>query len=139
MKKFKLSTGDRIVLGMLLDAGKSNAFTHKIIRQLKETLSFSEKEIEKAQIKTYANGTVNFKPGAADKEIEVGPTAEQFIKDRLIALDTSSQLSAEQLDLYIQFVGEPTPPVEEKKDGDSGKEVADAGKDVQDDKGQGNG
>jgi hypothetical protein len=98
-----LSVFDRLILLNILPH-EGDYTTLKILRQLREDLSFSEEE--HAALQFTQDGT-NMKwrsDGAADKEIQIGPKAHNIIADRLKELDKAKKLHEQHMGLYERFV-----------------------------------
>lgn len=103
----KLKVFERLLLQNILPA-EGDILTLRIVRDLRDALSFSEEETAALDIKQEP-GTTHVKWVAeADipTEIEVGPVAHGLIRDRLIALNNDKKLTLEHLPLYERFVEE---------------------------------
>ena len=94
----ELTVMERLVLLQILPK-EGNLLQLKIVRQLREELSFSEQE----------HATLNFQEGdglinwdqnkAGPKEVELGTKALEMIHKALAELDKAGKLRAEYLDL----------------------------------------
>lgn len=116
----KLGVEERITLSGILPR-EGNFLTLKIIRKLREALSFSEQEHRKYDFKTegttYINddgnkvtvpaGTLHWNPKVEqDSEIEIGPQGTKVIVEILQKLDKDGKLSDRHFSLYEKFIGE---------------------------------
>jgi len=101
----EFKTFDRLILLNLLP--KEGNFTDlKILRKLKEELSFSEKEHEALQFEFGENGSVRWNlEGDVPKEVEMGSRAKTIIEEILKKLDSEKKLKEEHLSLYEKFIG----------------------------------
>ena len=103
----KMKVFERLLLQNILPA-EGDILTLRIVRDLREALSFSEKELEALDI-TQEPGTTSVKwVAAADvpTEIEVGPVAFGLVRERLVALNNDKKLTVEHVPLYERFVEE---------------------------------
>ena len=108
--QYKMDIGDRLrLLSILPEQG--NLLTIRIVRELREGLSFSEAELADAQIRVEQteDGTVTrWQEGAIqDKALDIGPKAAEVIRDALSELDSAGALRVEHLDLVDLFEYEP--------------------------------
>jgi len=104
----KLTIIERIALLGLLPA-ENNFVTLKIIRKLKEDLSFSEDEIKQFEIKAendrmFWNVKVENNLMPDGKEIAIGEKASDIIVEALKKLDESKKLAERHVSLYEKFV-----------------------------------
>jgi hypothetical protein len=101
----KLSVFDRLILLNILP--KEGDFTTlKIMRKMKEDLSFSEEEHKALSFKTGDNGAVSWKTeGDTNKEINFGEKATDLIVETLKKLDKDKKLKEEHYSLFEKFVG----------------------------------
>jgi len=99
----KLSVKDRIVLLGILPA-TGDFLTLKIVRQLREALSFSEEETK--VLKLSNDGQQVKWEAEADpmKDVEIGVTAADLIVASLKKLDEKKELNADTYGLYETFV-----------------------------------
>lgn len=103
----KLSVYERLVLLNTLP-NEGNFITLKIVRELREGLSFNEKEIKELNL------TVNPEKGTAtwdkekepNKEIDIGREAKKIIVEALEKLDKDEKMTQEHFSLYEKFVEE---------------------------------
>ena len=99
----KLSVGDRLILlGVIPLQGDFTML--KIIRNMREELSFSEEEHKKLNFRQ--EGEMMFwEEGLEDKEINFGEKATDIIVDAFKKLNDQKKLRIEQMELYERFVG----------------------------------
>lgn len=93
---------DRVVLLDILPQ-MGDITTVRIVRSLREELSFTEAEHVKFGIKAL-DGRVSWKTSAA-KEIEIGPKAREVIVNSFKWLDGQKKLTLVHLEMYERFVG----------------------------------
>lgn len=96
---------ERILLLGVLPPTSGSALYLRIIRKLREDLSFSEDEAAALNIHEQ-DGMLLFNNGP-EKEIEVGPVAVEFIAKSLREMDQSGRLSEDSLGLFERFVEAP--------------------------------
>ena len=78
--------------------------TLRIVRQLREDLSFSEDEHKALAFEQQANGTINWKLDAeVVKEVSIGTKAKKLIVDALQRLNTEKKLREAHLPLFERF------------------------------------
>ena len=102
----KLTVFERVVLlGILPEQG--NFLTLKIVRQLREGLSFTETELKALDLKQ--NGDqVTWNPAAANPEgteIIIGEKATDIIVEALKKLNDEGKLMEQHFTLYEKFIG----------------------------------
>jgi len=78
-----LTVKERIVLGQALIGVRGNLTELRIIRQLREDLSFSEEEHKELNIQIEGDGIFWNTEGEQPKEIEIGDVARKIIVNRL--------------------------------------------------------
>ena len=101
--KHELSVKDRLVLLNILPEQSSLA-TLRIVRELREGLSFSEEEHQATTMRNLDDGRLMWEEGMVpDKEIEIGPKAASVIRDALAKLDQSDELTMDHLDMCDEF------------------------------------
>ena len=105
--KIKLSVHERLVLLNILPP-EGNFITLKIVRQLRESLSFNEKEVKEVKLsidpeKGNATWDASKDP---NKEVEIGREANKVIIEALEKLDKDAKLTQEHFSLYEKFVEE---------------------------------
>jgi hypothetical protein len=102
-----LNTKERLIL--LASLPKEGDFTTlKIVRNLREDLSFSEEEYKVLNFVVQPNGggvKWNDK-GEKPKEISIGEKATDVIVDALKRLNAEKRLTEDHFALYEKFVGE---------------------------------
>jgi hypothetical protein len=104
-REMKLYVIDRVSLLSILPE-KGDFLTLKIIRQLREELSFSEEEIKALRL-TSANGSVTWNAAAdSGKDVQIGEKATDLIVDTLKKINEKKELTQQLFGLYAQFVGE---------------------------------
>jgi len=103
----QLNVFERLVLLNTLPR-EGDYTTLKLLRKLKEELSFSEKEHEELQFANDGgNGRIKWRTEAdRSKEIEIGSKMKEVITDSLQELDKSCKLTEEHLGIYEKFVDE---------------------------------
>jgi len=101
----ELKVYERLILLNILP--KEGDFTTlKIVRKLREDLSFSEDEHKVLQFEQ-SEGTVKWKSeGDIPKDIPIGEKATDVIADVLKKLSKDKKLNDSHFDLYEKFVGE---------------------------------
>ena len=99
----ELKVSDRLILLNLLP--KEGDFTTlKIVRKLREDLSFSEAEHKALEFKQ-ENGNIQWKQaGDIPKDIPIGEKASDIIVDVLKKLDKEKKLQESHFNLYERFV-----------------------------------
>ena len=104
--EYQLSIGNRLRLLTILPE-QGNLLTIRIVRELREGLSFSEAELQDAQIRQEErNGSMitTWTEGAIpDKVVDIGPKAAEVIRDALGELDKNDALTVEHLALVDLF------------------------------------
>lgn len=99
----KLSVGDRLVLLSILPQ-ESDFTTLKIVRKMKEDLSFSEDE-HKALKFRFEDDRVFWEDTKVDRDIAFGEKATDIIVNAFGELDKQKRLKLEHMELYERFVG----------------------------------
>ena len=101
----KLSIRERLVLLSILPA-QGNFITLKIVRKLRENLSFSGEEIERYKF-IQSEGKVTWDGEVEQmKPIEIGTQAKVIIGEALKQLDETKKLRDEHYSIYEKFVTE---------------------------------
>jgi hypothetical protein len=99
-----LSVFDRLILLNIMPK-EGDITTLKIIRKLKDDLSFSEEEHTALQFKN-EDGQIMWKEDAdIQKEIEIGEKASDIIADALKSLNKAKKLTESHIPLYERFIG----------------------------------
>jgi len=103
----KLNIGERFAILNLLPREASFA-NLKILRKLKEDLSFSEKEWREYGFEEAPNGGLRWKPEIANatKEVVVGEVANQMIVKKLKELNGQDKVPDDCFTIYEKFVKE---------------------------------
>jgi len=98
----ELSVLERLILVGILPS-KGNATTLKLVRQLREELSFDEDEHE---LLNFIQEGENIRWNQSDtvKDVEIGPKMMSIIVEELSSLDEKETLNSEQLALYEKFI-----------------------------------
>jgi len=103
LANMKLSVGDRLILlGIIPQQGDFT--TLKIVRDMRDELSFSEEEHKKLKFRQEENMTY-WEEGLEDKEINFGEKATDIITDAFKKLNDQKKLRIEHMELYEKFVG----------------------------------
>ena len=109
--KVKLTVKQRIhLLNILPDKG--NITMIKMLRVLREALSFDEKENKVLSLKQHTNGMVTWDPKSekkSGKEINIPDTILEKVRQTLEQLNVSESLSDEHLELFEMFVSDTLP------------------------------
>lgn len=101
----ELTITDRLVLLQVLPK-EGDIITIKIIKDLIDSLSFSEKELKDYSI-TIQDNAVNWdEKKAQNKKVEIGPKALSVIVSELEKLNSEKKLTIEHLPVYDKFLGE---------------------------------
>lgn len=100
----QLGVFDRLILLNVLP--KEGDFTTiKIVRTLREELSFSEEEHKALEFDFGAEGQVKWKQDAdKPKEVEIGEKATDLIVETMKKLSSDKKLTEQHLSLYEKFV-----------------------------------
>ena len=99
----KLDVRERLVLLSVLPP-EGDFITLKVVRKLKENLSFSEDEIKLYKfVQTGANVTWNDKIEQS-KPIEIGTKAKEVIQEALRKLNDDKKLKDDHFSIYEKFV-----------------------------------
>jgi hypothetical protein len=99
----KLSVGDRLILlGVIPQQGDFT--TLKIVRNMRDELSFSEEEHKKLNFRQEGE-MMHWGKGVKSKEINFGEKATDIIVDAFKKLNDQKKLRIEQMELYERFVG----------------------------------
>jgi len=100
----KLDVAERIrLLGILPEKG--NLLTLKIVRTLRDELSFSEAEHKEINIQVKQD-RITWKDGAAEKDVEIGDQAANIIEVRLKEMDKANELTLPDIELWEKFIGD---------------------------------
>ena len=100
----KLNVKERLVLLTLLPA-EGNFLTLKVVRKLRESLSFSEEELEAYKfVETNGRTTWN-ETDRPPKDVQIGKEGRKLIKKALGKLDKEEKLTEDHVFAYEKFVG----------------------------------
>lgn len=104
----KLTVAERIIIGNILPS-EGNFVTLRVIRDLRNNLSFSDEELAKLSFKGDGNSKIFWDSVAEQemgpKEVEIGQAALGIIRDALLKLDREGRLTEQMLDVYERFLG----------------------------------
>jgi len=99
-----LSVFERLILLNIMPK-EGDITTIKIIRKLKDDLSFSEEEHTALQFKN-EDGQIMWKEDAdIQKEIEIGEKASDIIAEALKSLNKAKKLTEAHISIYERFTG----------------------------------
>jgi len=99
----ELNVGERLVLLDILPK-EGNFLTLKILRKMREDLSFDEEELKLFGIEQKDN-VVNWDDTMGKpKEIEIGEKATEIIAEALTTLNNQNRLKDQHFELYERFV-----------------------------------
>lgn len=103
----ELSITDRILLLNLLPP-TGDILTLRIVRKLREELSFSEEELAEFELRHLPDkDEVRWtKSKERTKNIEFGPKAQMLVAEELRKKDKEKQLTEQYIDLFNRFVEE---------------------------------
>ena len=99
----ELTILERIVLLGILPK-EANYVTLKIINDLRNELSFNEKEIKEFGIREEGQNVTWNMQKARTKKIEIGERMYEIIVSALKKLDEANKINAENASLYEKFV-----------------------------------
>lgn len=103
----KLTVFERVNLLSILPR-EGDFTTLKLMRKVREDLSFTEKEHKLLQFKNFPDGRVTWNAKVAEnciREFEMGEVVTLQIKDKLKKLNSQKKLRDEHFTLYEKFVG----------------------------------
>ncbi len=102
----KLGVKDRILLGSLLPS-EADFVTLKVVRQLREALSFSDEELQTLDI-VQSDGMVKWSSDGeskiGEKDFLISGKVFEMISDSLKKLDQQKKLTEDYISLYEKFV-----------------------------------
>ena len=100
----KLGIAERISVLNILPA-EGNIITLRVVNELRESLSFSEKELADCKISQDDNGRIMWDASAAlVKDVKIGDTARDIIKAALKKLDDGNKLTAQLVPVWDKFM-----------------------------------
>lgn len=103
----ELQISERLVLLSILPA-EGDYSTLKIVRELRESLSFNEGEHKKYNLRN-EEGKIFWNNDAGEpKEIPIGEKAKDIIVNAFKELSEQKKLRIEYMELYERFVGDKT-------------------------------
>ena len=97
----KLAIGERLMLLNLLPP-EGDLTSIKIVRKLRESLSFNEDELEEYNIKVLDGGRISW-DSQEEKDIEVRAKARSLILKALHDLDEKGKVTEQHLSLFEKF------------------------------------
>lgn len=99
----ELTIFERLILLSILPQ-EGNFMTLKIVRQMREDLSFSEEEHKTLNFKQENDRIVWNQTSEKIKNVSLGEKAIEIIADALKKLDDSKKLTEQHFSLYEKFV-----------------------------------
>jgi hypothetical protein len=103
--KMELNVIERLILLNILPK-EGNFTTLKIVRKLREGLSFTEEEHRVLNFVSENGNMAWQKAGDTPVSIYIGEIGENIIKDLLLKLDKEEKLTEQHASLYVKFIGE---------------------------------
>jgi len=100
----KLDVRERLVLLSVLPQ-EGNFITLKVVRKLREGLSFNEEELKQYNFVQEDQRVTWDDKVEQSKEIEIGEKAMDIIKEALKKLNEDKKLKDEHFTIYEKFVG----------------------------------
>ncbi len=117
----KLSVFERLLLLNILPA-EGDMTTLRIIRQMKEDLSFTEEEHKALEFDMGEGGSVRWKADADTmKDVPIGEKGQDIIKEQLVKANDQKKLQLQHMALYERFVEGKEP--EAQINGQTGKPI----------------
>lgn len=101
----KFNVQDRVILLNILPS-EGSYINLKLVRKLRESLSFSEKEHEELNLK--AEGSRVTWEKDVEKDVHIGDTMRELIIRALYQLDKAGKLTEAHIPVYEKFIGEGT-------------------------------
>lgn len=95
--EMKLTVLERLLLLQIMP-NEGNLTTLRIVRDMARDLSFSEEEHAALNIQQ-ENDAVTWNLGTPDKDVKLGPKAQELIRESLARLDEQGKLRLAMLDL----------------------------------------
>ena len=100
----ELTTKQRIILLSTLLGARGNLTELRILRELREALSFTEEEHAALEMVSDDEGNISWSSkNDSTKEVEIGEVARGLIIDQLKTLNRSGQLADGHLDIIELF------------------------------------
>lgn len=103
MKTFTLSVLDRVVILNILPA-EGNMVTLLALRQLKESVVFSEFENSKLDVKIENGNLFWNKEKEENKDVEISASMRGLIETALKKMDAEGKLTEQMVDTYQKFI-----------------------------------
>jgi hypothetical protein len=101
-----LNTKERLILIATLPK-EGDYTTLKIVRKLREDLSFTEEEHKALKFVDDPNGMIHWEPsGDKPVAIDIGEKAKDIITTALRKLDSEKRLTEDHIELYEKFIKE---------------------------------
>jgi len=100
-----LNVFERLVLLPILPA-EGDFLTLKIMRELKESLSMSQTDLDEFEVKQAGEQVTWNEKGNEEREIEIGEKATEIVIDSLKKLDKEKKLTDRHFTVYEKFVKE---------------------------------
>lgn len=101
----KLRLLDRIMLLEVLPK-EGDSLTLKIVRKLRETLSFTEEELREYEMRQEGGQIMwNDKGAAYEKDVHMGREAFNIVCETLMKRKEKGDFSEEHMDVYRRFLG----------------------------------
>lgn len=98
---------------------EANFTAIKMIREVREALSFSDSDHKKIDLKYHANGSIRWSQLKAKllkkKKVEIAPTICELIKESLKELDKQNKLTEDHIELFDMFVTPKAKKAKKKK------------------------
>ncbi len=101
----KLSVLERILLLNALPS-EGSLTTIMIIRELRESLSFSEDDHKILKFRDEPNGSIKWSEGVIEKEVEIAGKALEIAKETMTRLEKEEKLNVGHISLYTKIVGD---------------------------------
>jgi hypothetical protein len=107
MKTLKVNTSERLALGSILP-DKGSFLNLKLLRELREKLSFSDEEHARLKFVSLPNGQVRWNQPENPEDdyvtIEIGDVMAEMLKNRLLEMDKKEELTPNLISPYEQIV-----------------------------------
>lgn len=99
----ELKIRERIVLNMIMEPQAGRYDVLKLIRKLREDLSFSESEIKEVNLRAEEGGSFRWDKEFV-KDVEIGEVTMGVIKKQFEKLEKEGKLHETHMDIYEKFV-----------------------------------
>ena len=99
----ELKNRERIVLSMILEPQAGRYDVLKLVRKLREDLSFSESEIKEVNLRAEEGGGYRWDKDLV-KDVEIGEVTMGVIKKQFEKLEKEGRLHETHMDIYEKFV-----------------------------------